>query len=431
VGSGFPFLLGLASAAALLVPVLLVLRAALGEARRHAASFEREAAELQEQAARIEDGQLFLTGFLKNFPHLAHELHGGLTERQLPDALLSVVEQSLEPQQAVVLVRRVRAGAERLPSLPMVVAAAGPEGCAIKRGTEVPVDHGELGYVAEVRRVVSRQDLDSEVVRSRVKPGPESPLGPADLIAPLDFEGETLGLVALWRPRRTSFEAKAALRLMAQTAARALHHAGQASRMKMTAEMDGLTRVFNKRQMEQTLAELVYRAACADHDRRGQGSGTTPAAVSALLIGLDDFEAYNDANGRRAGDHLLQELCRLVQQNIRKDDVFGRLGSEEFLLLLPDCGTPQAFAAAEKVRSVIAAHSFPGAGRQPLGLVSVSVGVAEYPHDGRDAASLLRAAGVALQEARRRGRNRIHATARLVEDEAALLSAPGGAVASS
>jgi diguanylate cyclase (GGDEF)-like protein len=345
--------------------------------------------------------------------------------------LLSIVQRSLEPQQAVVLVRRASAEGEPERAVRMVVAASGPEGGPIKNGTEVPVEHGELGYVAEAQLVVNRQDLASETARSRVKPGPDGPLAPADLIAPLVFDRDTLGLMALWRPKRTSVDAKAALRLVAQTGAQALHTAAQVTRMKITAEMDGLTRVFNKKHMEQTLSELVYRAACAAYDRRGKASGTPAPALSVFLFDLDNFKNYNDANGHLAGDKLLQDLCRLVQENIRRDDIFGRFGGEEFLLVLPNTSIVQAFAAAEKVRSVVAEHPFPFAARQPLGLVSVSGGVAEYPHDGLDAASLIRAADEALYEAKRRGRNRIHAAARPVEGEAVPASAQGGAVAGS
>src|SRR5262245_50789483 len=171
--------------------------------------------------------------------------------------------------------------------------------------------------------------------------------------------------------------------------------------------MDGLTRVFNKRHMEQQLFELIYRTACAAYDQRDTSAAQASEALSIFLFDIDNFKHYNDSNGHLAGDKLLQELSRLVQENIREDDIFGRFGGEEFLLILPRTNLAQGLAAANKIRGVIAAHKFPFAERQPLGSISVSGGVAEYPYDGMDAVSLLKAADQALYEAKRQGRNRI------------------------
>ena len=131
-------------------------------------------------------------------------------------------------------------------------------------------------------------------------------------------------------------------------------------------------------QSTRTLGELILSAE-RDHD-----------PLSVFLFDLDHFKHYNDANGHLAGDALLRDLTRLVKQHIRRDDVFGRFGGEEFVLALPHTAQSQALAVADKVRAVIAAHPFPYASAQPLGRVSVSGGVAEFPVDGKDSAALLR-----------------------------------------
>jgi diguanylate cyclase (GGDEF)-like protein len=275
------------------------------------------------------------------------------------------------------------------------------------------MDTGEIGFAAEARIVVSRDDLLDETTKSRIKPGP-SPLAgfTPELYAPLVFDQETLGLVAMSMPRKSSGEVKAALRLIAQTGAQALHNAAAYSQIKVTAEMDGLTRIFNKKHMEQALSELIYRTACAAYDRRDQGASPGQAqTLSVFLFDIDHFKNYNDTNGHLAGDKLLQELSRHVPDTIRKDDIFGRFGGEEFLLILPNTNLAQAIAAANKVRSLIAGHQFAFADRQPLKAITVSGGVAEYPYHGRDAQSLLHAADEALYEAKRQGRNRVAAAA--------------------
>jgi diguanylate cyclase (GGDEF)-like protein len=176
--------------------------------------------------------------------------------------------------------------------------------------------------------------------------------------------------------------------------------------MKTTAEMDGLTRVYNKKHLEQRLSDVIYQAACAAYDRRGGEPHQAPS-IAVFLFDIDHFKNYNDTNGHLAGDRLLQELSRLVNESVRKGDVFGRFGGEEFLLIQPDTDALSALAAAEKLRLLVASHAFAFAEKQPLGCLSVSGGVAEYPRHGVDAAGILLAADEALYRAKRGGRNRV------------------------
>jgi len=404
-----PFFLGLAITSGLLVPVLLRLRTTVGDARAAKASAGQALSQAKKANAGLEEDLRFLTQFLKDYPRLARELYGGLTERQIPGTLLAIVQKSLDPQQVAVLVKRAEGKGERSRTPRLVVAAAYPDGAAVKVGTEVRLDMGEIGFAAESQIDVNRQDLQTETAQSRIKPGPGLPgLPQPDLIAPLVFDQETLGVIVVAKPRKSG-DPKAALRLVAQTGAQVLHTANQVSRMKITAEMDGLTRVYNKKHMEQALNELVYRAACAAYDQRSAGQAQSSQSLSVFLFDIDNFKNYNDTNGHLAGDKLLQELAGLVNDSVRKDDIFGRFGGEEFLLILPHTSAGQAALAAEKIRSLLANHPFPFREKQPLGRISVSGGVAEYPHHGLDAAGLLHAADEALYEAKRAGRNKVFA----------------------
>jgi diguanylate cyclase (GGDEF)-like protein len=397
-----PFLLGLLVTTGLLLPILLRFRTSAGEANHRAAAREREAGELRRGRAQMEEDQRSVLQFLKEFPNLARDLFGGFAERQLPPTLLHVLQKSLDPAQALVLVRRGQEADARF-----VVAAAYPEGGVPKVGTEMRLDRGEMGFVAESQLLASREDLATDEARRRIKPGPDALGGlQPQLIAPLVFDHETLGMIALSRPRRAVGDGKAALRLIAQTAAQALHAAAASARVRTTGEMDGLTRAFNKRHMEHALSDWIQRASAAPGERPGS-RGAALAAVSIFLFDIDHFKHYNDTNGHLPGDKLLQELVRVVQDGVRKDDIFGRFGGEEFLLILPNTTLDQALGAANKVREAIAARKFPFAEKQPMGILSISGGVAEYPHDGTDVVGLLRAADAALYEAKRQGRNRV------------------------
>ncbi|HSB60667.1 MAG TPA: GGDEF domain-containing protein [Vicinamibacteria bacterium] len=420
-----PFLLGLLAAAGLLVPLVLRFRSTAAEARARALALEDEMDGLRVEQARVEEDQSSLSQFLKEFPHLARDLFSGLAERQIPASILNVVQKSLDPAHAVVLVRRGPDAGEGT----FVVAVAAPEAGGPTVGTEVPGDRGEIGLVAEAQLVLSREDFASPELRERVKPGPDPLAGMRpEIYAPLVFDQETLGVIALSGPRHRVADGKAALRLISQTGAQALHAAAAYSRIRTTAEVDGLTRVFNKRHMEHVLSELVYRTACAGYDQRGAGTaGAT--TLSVFLFDIDHFKHYNDTNGHLPGDKLLQELARLVQESVRKDDILGRFGGEEFLLIMPNTTLAQGLAAANKVREVIARRKFPFAERQPMGMLTISGGVAEYPHDGMDASSLLRAADTALYEGKRLGRNRVLAASRpapaALDPTAAAATPPG------
>ncbi len=399
------FLLGLAVTAGLTLPALVRLRARVKQAVAERARARETVVSLERAHAQLEEDLGFLTHFLKDYPRLARELYSGLSERQIPGVLLSIVQRSLDPQQVVVLVRRAEPLADRGGGR-LVVVAAYPPGGATRVGTEVPLETGEVGFAADAQVVVSRQELEAGATAGRIRPGPALEGMPQpDIIAPLVFDRETLGVILVKKARKAG-DPKAALRLVAQTGGQVLHTAATVRRMKTTAELDGLTRIFNKKHLEQQLSDLIYQAACAAYDRRGADPQPAPG-ISVFLFDIDHFKNYNDTNGHLAGDRLLQELARLVNESVRKGDMFGRFGGEEFLLIQPDTDAPAALTVAEKLRTLVASHAFAFAEKQPLGCLSISGGVAEYPRHGVDAAGILLAADEALYRAKRSGRNRV------------------------
>jgi diguanylate cyclase (GGDEF)-like protein len=261
-------------------------------------------------------------------------------------------------------------------------------------GTEVTIGRGELGFAAEVQRVMDRHDFDLEQPehRSRVNAFSLTGFRP-DIVTPLVVGERTVGVLAVAGLQTSPPEVKHVLRLIAQVAAAAMHQAARYTEMRLNASIDGLTGIFNKGHLTQRLSESV------------QGARNDGGIFSILLFDIDNFKHYNDRNGHPAGDRLLRTLAGLVQSNLRRDTLFGRFGGEEFLLVLPGTPKDKALAAAYNVRRLIAGHPFEFAADQPLGCVSVSGGVATFPEDGLDSAALLKAADEALYEAKRSGRN--------------------------
>ncbi|HPB75450.1 MAG TPA: diguanylate cyclase, partial [Chromatiaceae bacterium] len=161
--------------------------------------------------------------------------------------------------------------------------------------------------------------------------------------------------------------------------------------LQRLAITDTLTGVWNRRHFEQVVAAEIQR-----NRRYGE-------PLSLLLFDIDHFKAINDTHGHLVGDQVLIGLCHRVREHLRGVDVLARWGGEEFVVLLPHCDGPQAQRLAEKLRALIAAEPFPGAGR-----VTSSFGVAEFrPPESADA--WLNRADDALYQAKSAGRNRVWA----------------------
>ena len=104
--------------------------------------------------------------------------------------------------------------------------------------------------------------------------------------------------------------------------------------------MDGLTQIHNKRYLFEALEREMIRAR--RHDR---------ATLASLMFDIDHFKRINDQYGHLAGDFVLQELARVVQERIRRDEVFARYGGEEFAIVLPETPLEGAVALAENLRA--------------------------------------------------------------------------------
>ena len=157
--------------------------------------------------------------------------------------------------------------------------------------------------------------------------------------------------------------------------------------------VDGLTQIHNKRALFEALEKELMRARRYDRD------------LSLLMFDIDFFKRINDQYGHLAGDHVLRELARIVQERIRREEVFARYGGEEFVILLPETPLPGAAALAESLRARVANHSFVFQGERIP--VTVSIGTALLGENDKVAADLIQRADEKLYEAKRGGRNRV------------------------
>jgi diguanylate cyclase (GGDEF)-like protein len=161
-------------------------------------------------------------------------------------------------------------------------------------------------------------------------------------------------------------------------------------RIQEIANHDGLTGLPNRRYFMERLEAALQHAH--RHAR----------PLSVLIADLDHFKRINDRFGHAAGDAVLRAFAALLQNEARASDLPGRLGGEEFALMLPDTDTAQAMSVGERVRARLMAL-------RPAELdhvVTVSIGLATLQsHDNSD--TLLARADQALYDAKDRGRNRV------------------------
>ena len=169
-------------------------------------------------------------------------------------------------------------------------------------------------------------------------------------------------------------------------------------RIRTMSEIDFLTGVDNRRAFF-TKAETILAA----------GRDGSPSPASMLVFDLDHFKQINDAHGHLFGDAVLLAFCRIAEEHLRASDVLGRLGGEEFAVLLPGLEEPAAVKRAETIRTAFeaAVHVVDN----QTALATVSVGVATASAGISTPSTLYAAADRALYRAKQTGRNRVEADA--------------------
>lgn len=157
--------------------------------------------------------------------------------------------------------------------------------------------------------------------------------------------------------------------------------------------------------MKDSLTGALSRRALRDEASRAiKVAAQHGQHLSVIMFDLDHFKAINDGHGHHAGDRVLTASVKTVQNTLRKADCIGRIGGEEFAILLPLTDLGDAMAVAEKLRAAIGSLVLPGP-KGPI-TVSASLGVATFDYSARDFDELIRRADTAMYEAKLAGRNR-------------------------
>jgi len=244
------------------------------------------------------------------------------------------------------------------------------------------------------------EDIETDIVCPHVRHAVTGPY----LCIPMMAQGETLGLLHLELEKERDMPPDSKQRIrshkrrfasaVAEDMALALANFRLRNTLYFQSIHDPLTGLFNRRYMEELLGKELLRTARKESN------------LGLIMIDIDYFKEVNDRFGHEAGDVFLHELGAFLQKNIRGGDYACRYGGEEFLIIMPDAALEATKERAEQLlaraRKISVTYR-----DQPIGNITLSMGISAYPDCGHTADELVRAADSGLYRAKSEGRNRI------------------------
>ncbi len=275
-------------------------------------------------------------------------------------------------------------------------AGTGKAGLAIaEEGLQLKVgEEGIIGWVAGHGQPLLVNDVG---LNPHYIPHPALPDTRSELSIPIRLGEKIIGVLDVQSAELNAFDERNldTLQTLADQLAVAMENARLYQETKRLALTDGLTGLYNLRYFYETLEKEIHRS-----ERYGR-------PVSLIILDIDDFKAYNDLYGHLAGDDLLKELAQLMSKVSRRTDTLTRYGGEEFAVILPETETKEARFLAKRLLEEVREHRFSTQDGQTIGRITISLGVATYPHHADSVKALVDAADKAMLQAKRTGKNRI------------------------
>jgi diguanylate cyclase (GGDEF)-like protein len=182
---------------------------------------------------------------------------------------------------------------------------------------------------------------------------------------------------------------------MAQHAALALDNTVHHKQVEIQSRLDSLTGTYNHRSFLQALQEQIDNAQL---ERK---------VVSLIMLDIDYFKRYNDSFGHQVGDLVLIKLCETIQQNIKKGDIVGRWGGEEFAIALPGARGDEAHQVAKRIQKTMQELILSYPKHEKIPAPTVSQGISVFPDEADEINRFIYLADQRLYKAKERGRNQI------------------------
>ena len=217
---------------------------------------------------------------------------------------------------------------------------------------------------------------------------------------PMQAHGDTLGMFLVLGHAGEELTDKElrVVRNVAEQTSLAISNLKLQYRLLNQSIRDPLTGLFNRRYLEETMEREFSRA-----QRNGQ-------PVSLLVLDIDHFKKFNDTMGHDAGDAVLVQFAQVLSKAARKEDVAARYGGEEFVLLLPNADAAMAEKRGNEICAATRAMKV-SLGKGQVGAVTVSIGVATFPHSGASPEDIITKADEALYESKHQGRDQVRVAA--------------------
>ena len=363
---------------------LRALEQAVVQFERRAVEAQRANEDLWSRIERAEASVRALQLSIVQIPEIAQRLSGLRELRDIPDGTLDLVQEVFQPSYSVFY--RVNNG--------KLVAVACRGDSEFRIGHRLEPGEGVVGWTAVKQMAFTPEDaeFESAVIRTR-NLARCLPRKGFSLCVPIMGQERPLGVILIGPSERHLPHAREIGRTLALLSSVAIASTIVLSKERLLAKTDGLTGLLNKTNVYRRLRDLI--------------SEDSAGPISVFLLDIDHFKHYNDTNGHLPGDELLKRMGALLRENSRENEVVGRYGGEEFLIVMPSTPKDVGVRVGERIRALVESTAFEHASGQPSGHVTISGGVATWPSDGADVDSLIRNADAALYQAKRAGRNRV------------------------
>jgi diguanylate cyclase (GGDEF)-like protein len=258
---------------------------------------------------------------------------------------------------------------------------------------------GSKGYVAKAVRLRSPlliKDVQTDPSVRYDGHIPEVRAIQSAIVVPMVLSDQVIGAISLDSAERAAFT-EDDLRLLvsfAATATAAIRNSQLHMEMQRLAITDPLTNLYNRRG--------IYEFGRREIERSRRFS----RPLTAIMFDLDFFKQVNDRYGHNTGDQVLRCIADRIQRNVREVDILGRLGGDEFIILLSETDLFTASNMAERLRKIVA--DTPAIVDGGLSVpVTISIGIAKATTGTLDLTSLIHGADLALYEAKQNGRNQV------------------------
>lgn len=346
--------------------------------------------ELELEVARLRSELEFRSRFTDSLQHFLERISSDNPEKTY-ESILANSKQLLNSERASLLV--FDEGANEL-----ILKAASGLSIELESVGHLRMGEGVAGEVLESGKPLVVHDIDAE----GFTPAPAERLYKTKsfISYPITIGGRKIGVLNVTdKSGGGKYDAidLSLLEIIGPQVALALERAEwqeRATEFQLMSITDPLTSLPNRRYLEERLTEELNRSKRYDYP------------MSFLMIDIDDFKAYNDNNGHQAGDLALQITAHCLKAVLRSADVASRYGGEEFCILLPQTSIDEAGAIADRIRQRVASTHYPHGKSQPLGRVTVSIGVSTFSQVVNTAMTVIAAADRALYQAKSLGKDR-------------------------